>query len=218
MKKDLKHKFYNYVRRNELLNSGNRLLLAVSGGMDSMVLLDLFHQWQARLKILLGAVHLNHGIRQETARRDQELVKGICEKVEIPLHILKADVPAHARENGLSLEEAGHKLRKILFEELACQEGYDRIATAHHQDDQAETILSRIISGTGLQGLAGIRLRKNLWIRPLLCATRQEIEQYAIQQNIQYTEDETNKDLNIPRNRIRHDLLPYLQRNYNDNV
>ncbi|MBN2365296.1 MAG: tRNA lysidine(34) synthetase TilS [Calditrichaeota bacterium] len=192
--------------------------MAVSGGMDSVVLLYLLMKSRQRLKIDPAVVHLHHHIRAGTADMDERLVEELAERHQLTFFSQKYPVKDYAAEHGLSLEEAGHRLRRSLFEMLAKEQGYDRIATGHHRDDQAETILMRIINGTGLQGLAGIRLKSGKWVRPLLFASREEIARYAHDQKILFREDETNRDLSILRNRIRNQLLPLLKKDYNPAV
>jgi tRNA(Ile)-lysidine synthase len=180
-----------------------------------MVLLHLLHTWRRRLQVELAVVHLHHHLRGREADADAALVKQFCAQWNLPFHLLEADIAAIAREEGWSLEEAGHQVREKLFTELAGREGYHVIATGHHRDDQAETVLERLIQGTGLRGLAGIRLRRGRWVRPLLFAHRSEIEQYARSYGIPFRQDASNQDLRFRRNKIRHHLLPLLQKEYN---
>jgi tRNA(Ile)-lysidine synthase len=218
MKSHLGNQFLEFVKRQKLLLTRDKVLIAVSGGVDSLVLLHLLHKYSRGLKISVGVVHLNHQIRSGSAEADQKLVAGICRQKGIPFYVRKARVRQFAHQHDLSLEEAGHKLRFEYFEKMAEENRYNKIATGHHLDDQAETILMRLISGTGLQGLAGIRLRKGKWIRPLLFADRSQILDYAREYNIAHREDETNLDTDILRNKIRHRLLPLLAQEYNRNV
>ena len=218
MKSQLKNRFSEFIIRKTLLNPEERVLVAVSGGLDSMVLLHLLLQWRHKFKIILEVIHLHHQIRGKTADEDAALVGQFCADHKIPIHILKHSVVEYAEVNKLSIEEAGHLLRKKLFEEFAAKNGFDKIVTGHHQDDQAETMLMRLIAGTGLQGLSGIRLKNEKWIRPLLFATRDEIRAYAEKNNIQFREDETNRDLSILRNKIRHHLLPLLKNDYDSTI
>jgi len=215
MQTTLKNRFLQFVLKKELFTPQTRVLVAVSGGVDSMVLLHLLHTWRQRLQVELAAVHLHHHLRGAEADADAALVEHYCTKLNIPFHLLEADVSAIAREEGWSLEEAGHRVRDKLFTDLAEREGYHLVATGHHRDDQAETVLERLIQGTGLRGLAGIRLRRGRWVRPLLFAHRSEIEQYARFHAIPFREDASNQELRFRRNKIRHHLLPLLREEYN---
>ena len=215
MKSHIKNQFAEYVVRKELLSPGDHVLVAVSGGVDSMVLLQLLYQWRRRFKITLGAVHLNHQLRSASAKKDQALVEKVCNDLQVPIFILKRAVKSYARERKLSLEEAGHLLREELFNSIADSHGFHKIATAHQRDDQVETVLMRILGGSGLQGLASIRIKKERWIRPLLWASREDIEKYAADNGIEFRTDESNTDLSIPRNKIRQELIPLLKAEYN---
>ncbi|MEJ2050244.1 MAG: tRNA lysidine(34) synthetase TilS, partial [Calditrichota bacterium] len=194
------------------------MLATVSGGVDSMVMIYLLLECRQALKIDLGVVHLNHKIRGMAAEKDQQLVREICEGYKLPYFSLTEDVVKYAHKNKMSVEEAGHIIRKKKFEEIAQVNGYTKIASGHHLDDQAETVLMRLIKGTGLNGLSAIRLKSGKWVRPLLFASRDEILEYAKINNIFYNEDLSNQDQKILRNRIRFQLLPLLKNDYNRQI
>jgi tRNA(Ile)-lysidine synthase len=218
MKNHLKNRFLEFSLKKNLFQEGDNVLVAVSGGADSVVLLDLLITWQKRLGLTLGVVHLNHKLRGKDAEKDKVFVENLAKYRLLSFYSLQGSVKKYAKEKQLSLEEAGHLLRKHLFEDLADKQGYQKIATGHHADDQAETVFMRLINGTGLQGLTGIRLISGQWVRPLLFAKRNEILEYAYLHKIDYRTDKTNLDITIGRNRIRHELLPLIEREYNAKI
>lgn len=188
--------------------------MAVSGGIDSMVLLHLMLDWQPYFKARLGVAHFNHQLRGKESDRDEIFVKTVCEKNKIPFFSGRGEVKKYARGNKYSIEEAARLLREQYLENCRQEQGFDVVATAHNLNDQAETLLMRLLSGSGLEGLAGIRLRREGYIRPLLFAERTAIEEHAAGNQIEYREDPTNQDLRFARNKIRHQLLPYLKKEF----
>ncbi len=218
MNDSLKNRFLEFILQHQLFELDDRLLIAVSGGVDSMVLLHLLLATRRRLKLELSIVHMHHGIRGDAADRDMQLVKETAQEYHLPLYEISENVPEMAYREKLSVEEAGHRLRKERFAQLAQENNLDKIATAHHMDDQAETILMRLLLGTGMQGLAGIRLKNGKWVRPLLFASRDDIEEYASFHQIAFNTDTTNTDRSYLRNRIRAELIPLLKSGYNPEV
>jgi tRNA(Ile)-lysidine synthase len=218
MKSNFKNRFLEFSLKKKLFEPGDKVLATVSGGVDSMVLLQLLLTCRRALKITLGVVHLNHKIRGEAAEKDQQLVREFCQFHNLPFFGLNEDVVKYAQKNKLSVEEAGHIIRKVKFEQIAEANGYSKIATGHHLDDQAETVLMRLIKGTGLNGLSAIRLKSGKCVRPLLFASRGEILEYAQNNQIFYNEDLSNRDIKILRNRIRFQLLPLLKQDYNSRI
>lgn len=215
MNNSLKFAFLKFVNIHQLITTGQRVLVAVSAGVDSMVLLQLLQSWQSYFRMELGVIHFNHQLRGTEADADAAFVKLVAADLGLPCHTGAGDVRGYARQHRISQEEAGRILRERFFRECRDRAGYDLVATAHHLNDQAETLLLRLLSGTGLEGLAGIRLRREHLIRPLLFASREAIEAYAREQDIAYREDASNRDLRYRRNKIRHQLLPYLAREFN---
>lgn len=203
------------MREKDMAGQGTGILAAVSGGADSLCLLDLLAALREQERFELRAVHVHHGIR---ARADQDaaLVEAFCRKRDIPCRILRVDVPAYAGEHHLGLEEAARILRYAALEQEA--DAWEReapgcrvrIALAHHLEDQAETVLFHIARGSGLAGLAGMQAVSGRKIRPLLAVSRGEIEACLREEGIAWAEDETNADVSYARNRIRLSLLPQM--------
>ncbi len=187
---------------------GARVLCAVSGGADSMCLLALLRETG---DYALAAAHLEHGIRGPESLRDCAFVEAYCRGKGVPCFIGHADVPAHAKEKGLGLEEAARELRYAFLERTAEEEGYDFIATAHSADDNAETVLLSLARGAGLKGLCGIPPRRGKIIRPLLGLTRAEIEDWLAASGTPHVEDSSNGSDDYSRNRIRHAVTPVLR-------
>lgn len=187
------------------------VLVALSGGADSTALLLSMHDLQQEGKIGgLFAAHLNHGIRGEAALRDQQFCEVLCRKHAIPFYTETADVPSYAKAHGQSLEQAAREVRYAFLERARDHFGANAIATAHHRDDQAETVLLHLIRGSGLTGLGGMKPRNGLLIRPMLSISRAEILEFLSARDADYCEDETNAENNALRNRIRNELLPLL--------
>ena len=206
------------IRQHTLLETGDSVLIGVSGGADSVCLLHILNQLKQELEITISVAHIHHGIRAEEADRDAEFVRKLCKKLKVPYFLRKISVPEFAKEEGLSEEMAGRILRYRCFRELCSANGITRIATAHHRNDQAETVLMRVLRGAGIDGLSGIRYaRQDGVVRPLLDITRDEIECYCTENNLEYCTDTTNESEQYVRNRIRKQLLPELER-FNPNV
>lgn len=197
----------------ELLTPGERVAVAVSGGADSVALLRGLLELRGELGVVLSVAHFHHGIRGADADRDQEFVAGLARRFDLEFHLSSGNAPDHAKRQKISLETAARNLRHEFFARLISKDKADKIATAHTLDDQAETVLMRIIRGTGARGLAGIapfHQEKHL-VRPLLNVTRGEIEDYLKSLGQDWREDLTNQDLSHIRNRVRCRLLPLLE-------
>lgn len=199
--------FRQYIRNRGLIGPEEKILVAVSGGIDSMTLLDLMRQaFGGRI----AAAHCHFGLRGAESDGDQQLVETYCRQHCIPLHTVRFDTEAEARERGESIQMAARRLRYDWFDSLCDNHGYDKIAIAHHADDSAETFFINLVRGTGLRGLTGIADRRGRIIRPLLFARRDDITAYAVAGGVPYREDSTNATLKYLRNRLRHDILPRL--------
>ena len=204
----LEDRVKQYIRDNDLIREGDRVLAGCSGGADSVCLLLVLQSLSTQMSFSLGAFHLNHGIRGEEAERDAEYAEGLCRKLGIPFTLIHRDVPAMAALEKKSLEEAGREARLLAAEELAKEKGYTKIALAHQQNDVAETFLFRLFRGSSAAGLASIAPKRGNIIRPLLFCERAEIEAYLREKEIPFCTDSTNSDVSYARNRIRHRILP----------
>lgn len=210
MGKKFAEKIMTYMSENRMLQPGDTVIAGVSGGADSVCLFHVLEKLQSRIGFKLCVVHVNHGIRK-AAGEDEAYVKALCEASGIPFHAVFVNVPEYAKEHGIGEEEAGRILRYQAFEEEGkrlAKPNY-RIAVAHNQDDQAETILFRLFRGTGPHGLVGMLPVQGRIIRPLLETSRGEIEEYLAKEGISFRTDETNEKDEYARNRIRHHILPY---------
>lgn len=187
---------------------GARVLVAVSGGADSMCLLALLEETG---DYTLAAAHFEHGIRGEESLRDCAFVEDYCRGRGIACHTARADVPAYAAARGLGLEEAARRLRYAFLEKTASEQGFDWIATAHNADDNTETVLLNLTRGSGLKGLCGIPPRRGRLIRPLLRLGRAEIETLLAERGVPHVEDSSNDSDFTARNRIRHSVTPVLR-------
>lgn len=196
---------------SEWFPAGAPVLAAVSGGVDSMCLLYLLHTWGKERGFTVTAAHFNHGLRGETADRDERFVREYCEEHKIPFLSGSGDTGALAEEDGKSLEEAGRLLRYQFLRSAAEKTGCRWILTAHHADDSAETMLLNLIRGTGSAGLCGIPAQRDGICRPFLEVTRAELLAYAAENQIPHIEDETNGTDEASRNVIRHRVLPVLR-------
>ena len=193
--------------------SGKTVAVALSGGIDSVVLLHALYNLRDSVGFELKAVHVEHGIRSEESKRDMHYCISLCESLSIQLVCREYEVSEY-RHLGDSLEQAARELRYRCFSELI-NEGYcDYIATAHHLMDNSETVLMRIFRGTGISGLAGISPRRDHYLRPLIDCSKEEIIEYARAHNLTYFDDSTNDDVRYTRNFIRHDILPLIRQRY----
>ncbi len=185
------------------------ILVAVSGGVDSVVLLHCLCQLRQQLSLRLKVIHLNHNIRRESTA-DADFVRELCWQLQVECEIESCDVPRLAQEQKISLEMAGRNARRQLFQRVVQESGSDLVALAHHQNDQVETFMLRLVRGSGPSGLSAMRVVSgNLW-RPLLYCSRAQIVSYAEEHNLDWVEDSSNSDPAYLRNRIRHQVLPQL--------
>ncbi len=199
------------VLNHELLNSGDTVICAVSGGADSMCLLTIMKELAREMKLNVAAANLNHSLRGNEGDGDSQYVETVCEIKGVPFYGRKLDIGAIASEKGISVEEAGREERYKFFDEISVSLGGAKIATGHNISDNAETVLFRLGRGSSAKGLCGIRYKRGNIIRPLLDVSREEITEYLIENGVMWREDSTNAQLHYTRNKIRHLLIPRFQ-------
>lgn len=208
-------KVLRLIERHNLIKRGDKLLLALSGGRDSVYALIFLKKFQAKLNIELAALHVNHLLRGEESDEDEKFCKTLCEKEGIEYYSVKVDVKKFASENKFSTEEAARELRYKKLDEYLQLSKSDKIVTAHIQEDNTETVLFNMLRGTGLKGLVGIPLKRDKVIRPFLTLSKEEITNYLIENNIDFRDDSTNEDISFKRNYLRLEVLPMLRKNIN---
>ena len=211
-------KVRHFIEEHGLFAPGERIGVAVSGGVDSVTLLHLLRGLED-YRLELAVFHVDHGLRPESAA-DAEFVRSLAVELGLPFFLARPAVKEHARANHLSPEMAARELRYLELARMAREAGVRRVALGHHRDDQVETVLLRIIRGTGLEGLSGMApiREEGLFVRPLLAVGRGEILYYAGENGLRWVEDATNREIEIPRNRVRHVLLPLLRAEFNPQV
>jgi len=200
-------RFLQFIRSHKLIDSGDRLLLAVSAGIDSVVMCELFHQSGIRFDI----AHCNFSLRGEESDGDELFVRNLAERLKVKFHVKKFETQEYADGEGISIQMAARDLRYQWFKQLATDHGYDKIAVAHNLNDQAETFFINLLRGTGIAGLRAMKPYHDGIIRPLLIFSRQEIISFAAENECFYREDSSNASDKYLRNRIRHHLLPLLK-------
>ena len=216
----IEEKVLETIRKYELIENGDTIVVGVSGGPDSMTLLNILISLNKMKKIdcKIVVAHINHGIRVE-ADEETKYVQEFCKKNNIPCYVKKEKVEELAKESKIGTEEAGRKLRYSFFEEVAYKCKANKIATAHTANDNAETILMNIIRGTGLSGIKGIEIkRENKFIRPIIELTRKEIEEYCEEQKLEPKIDKTNNENIYTRNKVRNELIPFIEKEFNPNI
>ncbi|NLB60928.1 MAG: tRNA lysidine(34) synthetase TilS [Clostridiales bacterium] len=196
---------------NKLIQEGDEILVALSGGADSVALLHLLLELKKELHFTLKAAHFNHCIRGKAADSDEQFCVKLCKKWEVEIFTAREDVPQFAKENGYTLETAARILRYDFLNSLSSQ----KIAVAHHKNDQAETVLAHLIRGSGLKGLCGMRYISGKIIRPLLDITKNQIESYVEKNSLAFCTDDTNFLNDSTRNKLRLDVIPYIENEFN---
>ena len=202
-----------------MFNKGDKVIVAVSGGPDSICLLHILNALKNELQITLYVAHINHCLRGKESDDDELYVKRFCENFNIEFRSKKVDINQIVEIKRISSETAGREARYDFFNDLKKEFKAQKIAIAHNSNDQAETILMRIMRGTGMEGLIGIRpVRDNIFVRPLIKCTRKSIEEYCLNNNLDPRIDKTNLEPIYARNKIRIQLIPYIQKNFNEDI
>ena len=213
----LQEKILKTIQKYNLIQKGDKIVAGVSGGPDSMCLLDCLYCLKNKLGIDLVVSHINHMIRPE-AEEETKYVQEYCKKHQIPCFVKYANINQMAEEQKIGTEEMGRKVRYKFFEEVALKTGANKIATAHTANDNAETVLMNILRGSGTSGLKGIEIKYQKYIRPLIECERLEIETYCEEKKLSPKIDKSNFENIYTRNKIRNELIPYLQNNFNPNI
>ena len=213
----MEQKILDTIKKYNLINDGEKIIVGVSGGPDSICLLNVLKNIK-KINFEIIVAHINHQIREE-ANSDEEYVQKYCEKNQIKFYTKRIDVINYANNNKIGLEEAGRKLRYDFFDEIMQKEKACKIAIAHNKNDRAETIIMNILRGSGISGLKGIEpIRDNKYIRPLIECERKEIEKYCEDNNLNPRIDKTNFENDCTRNKIRNIILPYIRKEFNPNI
>ena len=215
----MKQKVKETIKKYNLINSGDRIVLGVSGGPDSIAMLDILRQLRDEIKFEIYVVHINHNIRGKDADEDEEYVKKYCENYNIKCFSKKIDVPTIAQNEKIGTEEAVRKVRYEYFDEILQKTNSNKIGIAHNKNDKVETIIMHLLRGSGVSGLRGIEpIRENKFIKPLIECDRQEIEKYCKENNLQPRIDKTNFENEYTRNKIRNIVIPYIKEQFNPNI
>lgn len=215
----IKKEFIKFINDNKLINVGDGIVVGLSGGPDSVCLLNLLVSIKEEFNLKLAAVHINHMLRGDAANEDEEFCLKLCKELDVDFFSERIDVNKYSKENNLSSETAGREVRYNTFNKIMYQKGFNKIATAHNANDQAETIIMRMMRGTGLEGLCGIPvIRENRYIRPILFMERKDIEAYCEEIEIEARIDKSNLERIYSRNKVRLDIIPYMKDNFNIDV
>ena len=214
----MKQKILQTIKKYNLIKSGDSIVIGVSGGPDSICLLHVLNELKQELNFKIYVAHINHMIREE-ADLETEYVKEFCNKIEVDCFVKRIDVVKIATELKKGTEETGRQVRYEFFNEILEKTNSNKIATAHNNNDKAETIIMNILRGSGTTGLKGIEpIRDNKFIRPLIDITREEIEEYCINNNLNPKIDKSNNENIYTRNKIRNVVIPYIKQEFNQNI
>lgn len=205
------------IEKYNLIQANDKIVLGVSGGPDSLFMLDILNKLKEKLQIEIVVAHVNHMIREE-ANEEEEFVQEFCKKINVEFYSKRIEVEKYANNNKIGLEEAGRKIRYEFFDEVASKTNSNKIAIAHNKNDKVETILMNVLRGSGVTGLQGIQPKKdNKIIRPIIEIERQDIEKYCRENKLEPKIDISNFDNTYTRNKIRNVVIPYVKKEFNPN-
>ena len=211
-------KYLKTIKDNNLINEGDKIVIGVSGGPDSICLLHLLNNLTNTLKITIYVAHINHSIR-EVADMETKYVQDFCKKIGVECFVKKEDILSLAKKQKKGTEEVGRQVRYSFFDEILEKTNSNKIATAHNSNDRAETVILNILRGSGISGLKGIEaIRDQKYIRPLINTDRESIEKYCEENNLEPKIDETNKENIYTRNKVRNVVIPYIKKEFNQNI
>ncbi len=218
LNKTIEQKVSKFIHENELINENEKLLIALSGGPDSVFAFTFLNKYKEKFKIEIFAAHVNHDLRGKSSDEDAEFCKELSASFNVKYFEQKADVKKFAKENKISIEEAARKIRYNFFEKIAKENSIDKIITAHNLSDNAETVILNLVKGTGLKGISGIPVKRGIIIRPFLILSKDEITNYLSKNGINFRIDESNLSNDYERNFIRNKIIPLIKTKINPAV
>lgn len=216
--KRIEQQTLKFIDEQKLIKPSEKILVALSGGPDSVFLLRLLAKFKNRFKIELGAVHVNHQLRKHSADEDERFCEELCASLKIPLFIVSKNVKQYSVKNKLSIEEAARVVRYAVFNKIVELNSFDKIATAHNLSDNTETVLLNLVKGTGLKGIAGIPVSRDNIIRPLISVSKADIIEYLDNERIPFRIDESNNENVYERNFLRNEVIPLIKSRLNPAV
>ncbi len=216
--KKIEQKVLKFIDEKNLLKKNDKVLVGLSGGPDSVFLLHFLKKYSLKLKISFGALHINHLLRGKEADKDELFCMELCKELSVKFYEVKKNIKEIASKNKISLEEAGRKIRYEEYDKILLKEGYNKVATAHNADENAETVLLNLIKGSGIQGLSGIPVLRNNIIRPILVLTKQEIIDYLDYYKLKYRTDLSNFSSDAERNFLRNQVIPLIKKRLNPSL
>ncbi len=204
-----------FIIENNLISKGDKIIVALSGGPDSVALLHILEKIREKYNLKLGACHINHLLRGEDAMRDEDFAKNLCKALNIDFYSHREDIKAYSKKYGIGEEESGRRVRYGFFEKVLKENAYNKIALGHNLDDNIETFLFRLMRGTSLDGLNSIPLKRDNIIRPIMNEKKKDILSFLNENNFDYAIDHSNFEIIYTRNKIRLDLIPYIEKEFN---